>query len=596
MKPHTIFLSSVLWCGVAGCWAGAQADPFQRTAPAQSLPNLRTSASPTPPAAPRSAATAAPATTSKAPAPAEATFGTPRTSSDGSQTRVVFDLTPGVSYTLNPTFGGLRLDVKGARVMPAVTTRLGASVSEYRAGNGSVTLFTPFPLSLTDGWRASEATLASGSRVLILEFGPTLSGGASASLKALVRTATTPATPALALTATPPVPKALAEQLPPGDAIAPANRAALPSPPALPGHDPNKPSALAGRVSPGVTSGTALGTPRVGKNPGLTRIVLDLPPGTTYRLVPGGLGLRVELTGVTAAALSAQNVSPEVRGWRYEPSPNGVTVTLLTGTPLTERSGWRALLVPPLEGSTLSRLAIDLSPALANLTPLAPREKVVAAVPATPVSRGTALLALSTSLVQPRVVLDAGHGGKDPGAVGSVIEKQITLDVALRVRELLRAAGVDVVLTRDGDRELHSDKVTDLNLRAGVGRAQGTQLFVSIHVNALDAKTALRGYGIETWWNGNHPLSSSLAGLLQQHMVDVTGAYSRGLRSNRSLAVLRENSVPAALVEIGFASHPVDGLNLKDTHYLDRVALGIAQGIRAALVGGVSASGAVAGR
>ncbi|MDL2343901.1 N-acetylmuramoyl-L-alanine amidase, partial [Deinococcus sp. MIMF12] len=220
MKPHTIFLSSVLWCGVAGCWAGAQADPFQRTAPAQSLPNLRPGTSPAPATAPRPAAT-------PASAPAEATFGTPRTSSDGSQTRVVFDLTPGVSYTLNPTFGGLRLDVKGARVMPAVTTRLGASVSEYRAGNGSVTLFTPFPLSLTDGWRASEATLASGSRVLILEFGPTLSGGASASLKALVRTATTPTVPSLSLTATPPVPRALAAQLPPGDTVAPANRAAL---------------------------------------------------------------------------------------------------------------------------------------------------------------------------------------------------------------------------------------------------------------------------------------------------------------------------------------------------------------------------------
>ncbi|KEF34181.1 N-acetylmuramoyl-L-alanine amidase [Deinococcus sp. RL] len=590
MKPHTIFLSSVLWCGAVGCWAGAQADPFQRTAPAQALPSLR-GGTPSAPAA----TTPSPAAPAPASAKAEATFGNPRTSSDGSQTRVVFDLTPGVSYTLNPTFGGLRLDVKGARVVPAVTLRLGASVSEYRAGNGSVTLFTPFPLSLTDGWRASEATLASGGRVLILEFGPTLSGGASASLKALVRTATTPAPPTLALTATPPIPKALADQLPPGDAIAPADRAALPSPPALPGHNPNKLSALAGQVSPGPGAGAALSAPRVGKNPGLTRVVLDLPPGTTYRLIPGGVGLRVELTGVTAAALSAQNISPEVKAWRYEPSRDGVTVTLLTGTPLTERSGWRALLVPPLEGSTLSRLAIDLSPALADLTPLSPQEKVLAAVPPTPVSRGTALLALATSFAKPRVVLDAGHGGKDPGAVGSIVEKEVTLDVALRVRDFLQAAGVDVVLTRDSDRHLHPDKVTDLSLRAGMGKAPGTELFVSIHVNAMDAGAALRGYGIETWWQNNHPLSSSLAGLLQQHLVETTGAYSRGLRSNRSLAVLRESRIPAALVEIGFASHPVDGLNLKDTHYLDRVALGIARGIRAALVGGVTASGPVSG-
>ena len=83
-----------------------------------------------------------------------------------------------------PTFTGLRLDVRGARITPAVTARLGPSVTEYRATSTNVLLSTPFPLALSDGWRASEATLASGSRVLILEFGPTLSGGAGSTLKA----------------------------------------------------------------------------------------------------------------------------------------------------------------------------------------------------------------------------------------------------------------------------------------------------------------------------------------------------------------------------------------------------------------------------
>lgn len=319
----------------------------------------------------------------------------------------------------------------------------------------------------------------------------------------------------------------------------------------------------------------------MGRNPGLTRIVLDLPVGATYELTQGPTGMRVALRGVSASALAAQNISPEVKAWRYDPVAGGVTLTLQTPTPLSKHSGWRAQLIPPQDGSRVSRLAIDLSPALANLTPLSPGEKVLAAVPRMPVSRGTGLLALSASLVRPRVVLDAGHGGKDPGAVGSVIEKQVTLDVALRVRALLEAAGVDVILTRDGDRELHASKNTDLNLRAGMG--SGANLFVSIHVNAMAASGALKGYGIETWWNPNHPGSAGLATVLQAHMVDVTGASSRGLRSNRSLAVLRENRVPAALVEIGFTSHPVDGLNLKDGNYLDRVALGIARGIREAL-------------
>ncbi|MFD1731649.1 N-acetylmuramoyl-L-alanine amidase [Deinococcus malanensis] len=161
--------------------------------------------------------------------------------------------------------------------------------------------------------------------------------------------------------------------------------------------------------------------------------------------------------------------------------------------------------------------------------------------------------------------------------------------MALRVRDMLRAAGVDVVMTRDTDRALHSSKNTDLEMRAATS-APGTQLFVSIHVNALEAKTALRGYGIETWWNPNHPLSSSLAAILQRSMVAESGAFSRGLKNNLSLGVLRNSRVPAALIEIGFASHPVDGLNLQDENYLDRVALGVASGIREALISGVTAS------
>ncbi|GMA17347.1 N-acetylmuramoyl-L-alanine amidase [Deinococcus metallilatus] len=621
MKRQVIFLSSVLSCGVAGSWAAAQADPFQRAAPAQAAPSLRGTPAPT-------AAAPTPGNLTGAP---NLTFGAPRSSSDGSQTRVVFDLVPGMAYTLTPTFGGLRVDVRGARVLPAVSARLGASVTEYRAGGGQVTLVTPFPLSLTEGWRASEATLAAGTRVLILDFGPTLSGGASAPLRALVRmtpTATTPdasraltsplnltspvtgpsptGTPQTVAAQTVAAPTSvsqtalqtsapLADQLPPGDAVPTAPRGSLPPPaPALPGQDPDKPSALAGRAPGNGQAGAALTPPRVGKNPGMTRVVLDLPPGTTYRVSPGGVGLRLDLSGVSASAQMGQDISPELRGWRYEPGADGVTVTLLTGTPLTARSGWRAQLVPPTPGSDRSRLAIDLSPALADLTPLTPRERVVATVPLLPAARGTAILAFSTSMVQPRVVIDPGHGGSDPGAVGAVVEKQVTLDVALRVRDLLRQAGVDAVLTRDSDRELNPVKNTDLVMRAAMG-GPGTQLFLSIHVNAMPASNALHGYGVETWWNPNHPLSNSFAALIQKNVVAVTGAFPQGLRNNRSLAVLRNSRIPAALVEIGYTSHPVDGLNLKDTNYLDRVALGIAQGIREALVTGITAGGAVGG-
>ncbi|THF83625.1 N-acetylmuramoyl-L-alanine amidase [Deinococcus sp. KSM4-11] len=552
-----------------------------------------------------------------------ATFGQPRFGSAGSITRVVFDLQAGVSYTLTPTFTGLRIDVQGARVLPSVAARAGSSVSEYRAGGGQVTLITPFPLSMSEGWRASEATLATGTRVLILEIGPTLSGGPSEALQGTLRAAatTTPEaqavldaplpTPASAVTpsvapapaastpalttpsapATTPVTVNLLDSAPPGDSVTPARAGTtLPPAPALPSPDADQPSALTGQVPGRPVPGSQLGAPRIGKNPGQTRVVLELPSGSTYRLVPGPQGLRLDLTGVDTAPQTAQNLSPELRSWRYESTLGGVTVTLVTAAPTTARSGWHAQLLPPGTGSDRSRLVIDLSPALADLTPLLPAERLIAAVPPVPGSSGLAILALVPSYVKPRVVLDPGHGGSDPGAVGSVVEKQVTLDVALRVRDLLSAAGVDVVLTRDSDRELNATKSTDLELRAGMG-TPGTQLFVSIHVNAMEPRNALRGYGVETWWNPNHPRSSALAGLLQRDVVEATGAFNQGLKNSQSLSVLRNSRIPAALVEIGYTSHPVDGLNLKDTNYLDRVAVGIAQGIREALVTGVTASG-----
>jgi N-acetylmuramoyl-L-alanine amidase len=604
MKQNVILFSSALLLGALGsgqAQTGPQgSDPFQRGAPTQAAPVLRG-----PAGSPAVSAAAAPLQLTGV---QNATFGPPRSSSDGSTTRVVFDLMPGVSYTLTPTFTGLRLDVQGARVLPAVTGRLGSSVSEYRAGGGQATLITPFPLSLTGGWKAMEATLERGTRVLILDFGATLNGGASAALAGRLRVSApatsvgaqtalaaplnAPGAPAADTAAREGAGPAAGHNLPPGDAVAPSPGGALPPAPALPGADSEIPSALAGRV-PGTSRGAPLTPPRIGRNPGQTRVVLDLPPGTAYRIVPGSLGLQVELSGVSMAAQDLQDISPELRAWRAEPGPGGVVFTLLTATPTTARSGWRAQLLPPSSGD-LSRLAIDLSPALADLTPLSAQDKLLAAVPPIPAARGTAILALSASYVRPRVVIDPGHGGKDPGAVGAVVEKETVLDVAQRVATLLRAAGVDVVLTRDGDRDLNPVKDTDLTMRARMG-TPGTQLFVSIHVNAMDAVSALRGYGVETWWNPNHPLSGSLAALLQKNVVAATGAYSQGLKTGRSLAVLRNSRIPAALIEIGYTSHPVDGINLQDTNYRDRVALGIAQGIREALVTGVVDGGAAGG-
>ena len=593
MKLPAMLLSSAL---LLGSWAAAQTDPFLRAAPAQVKPTVRGNAAAAPASATPSFATPSAATQPLVAQAKETTFGSPRISGTAEATKLVFDLPKGMTYTLVPTFGGLRIDVGGVRVTPASSLRLAENLTEYRANNGQIIMGTPFPLSLSDGWRATEATIANGNRVLIVELGSQLRGGAGNVGGRVLAAA--PADPRAQASLQAPVPvtdtaasSALTSHLPPGDSVK-QQPATPPAPLApLPGADTARPSALVGRIPGSLSSGATVTTPRIGKNPGVTRMVLDLPPGAGYRIVPGTVGLRVELLGVGLgdANTNEQNTSAEVRAWRYEPSAEGVNLSIVTGSPTTSRSGWRAQVLPPLN-SERSRLVLDISPAMANLTPLSPRDKVLAAVPPMTASSGAAVLSLRAASVRPRVIIDPGHGGKDPGATGAITEKDVTLDVARRVRDLLVAAGVDAVLTRETDRELHPDKNTDLQMRAKMG-TPGTQMFVSIHVNATDASAALAGYGIETWWNPNHALSYQLATVLQRDMVDVTGAFDRGIKGYRSLSVLRNSRIPAALVEIGFTSHPVDGQNLADNNYLDRVAMGIASGIRDALMTGVSAAG-----
>lgn len=551
-----------------------------------------------------------PGSPAPAPTPKAPVFGAPRFSSTGSTTRAVFDLPAGVTYTLTPTFTGLRLDARGVNVRSLHQVQPGTSVTEYdltpaaRTGGVQAVLTTPYPLGTTDGWTAHETSISTGVRVLILTFGPTLRGGADASVRGSVETVAAPAAalrsasinpqPGNPQLGTPPQEIPPVSRLtggvpssdqPPGDTTPPATVTAVT--PALAG------STDVSRLTQGVVPGTTpaggqvsvLGPPRLGKNPGLTRVVFDLPPGAGFQLTPLPLGLRLDLTGVSApsSTLQSQTVSPELAGWNVSPGLTGISYTFLTGYPITLRSGWRDVLLPPVDGSTLSRLAIDLSPALADTSPLG--EQVLAPL----VSQQPRILTFSGNPARPRVVIDPGHGGIDPGAQGLVNEKVVTLDVARRVRRDLNAAGIDVIMTRDGDTELNRDKATDLSMRAAMG-TNVAQLYVSIHVNSTEGASLPHGYGIETWWNDNHPNSQALAQNLQRDVIASTAAFSRGLQSRQSLAVLRENKLPAALIEVGFTSHPVDGQNLLDNNYLDRVAFGIASGIREALASGLGAT------
>jgi len=170
------------------------------------------------------------------------------------------------------------------------------------------------------------------------------------------------------------------------------------------------------------------------------------------------------------------------------------------------------------------------------------------------------------------VVVDAGHGGHDPGAeVSGVREKDLNLTLALLVaRKAQGIRGLRVVLTRS------TDTYVDLVERVKMAEALGAALYLSIHANYhRDPKVC----GIETWVDTNAGQESQrLAECVQRAVVSAVGGADRGVR--RQTLYLRHTSLPAALVEVGFLSCPSERKKLLDPTYQERIAEGILQGIR----------------
>jgi N-acetylmuramoyl-L-alanine amidase len=167
------------------------------------------------------------------------------------------------------------------------------------------------------------------------------------------------------------------------------------------------------------------------------------------------------------------------------------------------------------------------------------------------------------------VAIDAGHGGKDPGAIGptGLRESDVVLDVSLRLRDLLGRDGIRTIMIRD------ADVFVDLFDRTKVARERGATIMVSIHANA-HAQTAVNGS--ETYYLT--PQSLALAQMIQDELGVLLGIPSRGVKT-ANFVVLREPGVPSVLVETAFISHPDDEARLRDVAFRQRVAQAIYRGI-----------------
>ena len=174
------------------------------------------------------------------------------------------------------------------------------------------------------------------------------------------------------------------------------------------------------------------------------------------------------------------------------------------------------------------------------------------------------------------VVIDAGHGGTDPGAIyGGIHEKAVVLAVALATIRKLKALGVQAIPTRT------SDTRPSLDARASLANRRKADLFISIHADSASRRSA-SGVGAFFRADGARGRQSrKLAVAVVDGIVTRTDASNRRARADsRGLRVLRKTHMPAILLEIGFLTNAAERRRLVDARYQERVAQGIVDGIK----------------
>lgn len=176
------------------------------------------------------------------------------------------------------------------------------------------------------------------------------------------------------------------------------------------------------------------------------------------------------------------------------------------------------------------------------------------------------------------VVIDPGHGGRDPGAVcGRVYEKDINLLVAQALKNTLEKAGARVVLTREGDYSPAGDGGgirCDLEKRLETARRHGG-IFLSVHTNSFNGAVSK---GPEVFYNLRSPQGRRLAECIQKELLTIPGVGKRSARPGQCL-VLGNAAVPSALVELGFISNPEERGRLLDSDYRSVLAEKIKDGV-----------------
>ncbi len=170
------------------------------------------------------------------------------------------------------------------------------------------------------------------------------------------------------------------------------------------------------------------------------------------------------------------------------------------------------------------------------------------------------------------IIIDAGHGGTDPGSVKQgVQEKNINLQIALKLQKRLETKGYKVVMTRTDDTAISLINRTKL-----ANKAKG-DLLISIHQNSFrDASV----HGIEVFYTpGKETYDDRLANCIQEALISYTQAKDRHVREITNLLIIRESNMSACLIESAYLSNDTERELIQTKDYQDKVVTGIIEGI-----------------
>ena len=184
----------------------------------------------------------------------------------------------------------------------------------------------------------------------------------------------------------------------------------------------------------------------------------------------------------------------------------------------------------------------------------------------------------------PCIVIDAGHGGIDPGKIGinNALEKDINLEIALKLEKKLEDAGIKIVMTRTDDTGLYSEsstnkKVEDMQERCKLIAESEPVFTVSIHQNSYVTEDIK---GAQVFYYGQSEVGKELAETLQESLISLVDPDNhRQAKANESYYLLKKTTSPTVIVECGFLSNSEEAALLVTSDYQDTLVDAICQGI-----------------